>query len=137
MIAARYSTGGVANARPATNTTTNDPPSSRPRIEVGWIRSLCSAASTRPEESPPVTGAGAPARPEARRDQHGENPDHHLYVRAVGLLRAEIATRRTGSARSRRNKQHNQRDGDAGCHAAEPEDEQIEYRTWPGKSRAP
>ena len=103
IIAARYSTGGVANARPATNATTNDPHSSRPGSTVGRIRSLCSAVATAPRHhrrSPARARAGVPRS--APRSAPRDTPITTCMCATVGLLTAETTSRRRESAKSRR-----------------------------------
>jgi hypothetical protein len=62
IIAARYSTGGVAKARPATNAITVDPPSSWSRIHSLPDPVDLFDLSTETEASPPVAGMGSRCR---------------------------------------------------------------------------
>src|SRR6185312_1328564 len=103
IIAARYSTGGVANARPATNATTNDPPSRWPRMEgrpdpMGVFRS-----NTRTEPAPPVTGTGARWRARRRAaTSTASTPIATCMSAKIGVLEEETTSRMMESAESRR-----------------------------------
>ena len=87
----------------AMNTITNDPHSSRSRIE-SRPGAVTVFGCNGPEALAPVTAAGSRRRAQKRAAiSTARTPMTTCICAAVGLLTVEIATRSTGSARSRRN----------------------------------
>ena len=136
MIAARYSTGGVARTQAG-----DERHHQRPALEPAADRQSggCGYCIRLQERAGGIaTGrrrGWTLARPEARREQDGEGPrqrtDRDLQVRRGRTAGGRNRHSHYGNRDTAQKQQYNQRNRDAGRHAAEPENEQIERGTWP------